>query len=140
MPASRPIRLATVALLALALLVPGLVEALASGLPRASACLCPDHACCTFAAGAACPTSRAGRACAGSRSAPGPGLRAGCGCHHDAPAGTLALREPALLPDLAGRLDPPADPASLRRAAPPPTRSLARAPEPPPPRPSLPSA
>lgn len=139
MLAPRAIRFATVVLLALALTVPGLAEALASRLPRASACLCADHACCTFAAGAACPTSRGGRGCAAPRAPTGPGLRAGCGCHHDAPDGTLAPREPALLPHLTGRLDPAGAPASMRLAAPPPTRSLARAPEPPPPRTSLPS-
>jgi len=136
----RAIRLASAALLAAALIVPGVVEALARQRSRPSACLCPDHACCTFEPGAACLTSRAGRGCAGPRGATGPGLRAGCGCQHDAPAGIFAPREPALLPGPISRLDPPRDPAPAPPGPLVSVRSLARAPEPPPPRPSLPSA
>lgn len=140
------LRASCAALLAAALVLPALVEALDRGPTSSAECRCSNHACCTVKrnpsgpaspASPACPLARAGLDCARSRPAQTPGLRAGCGCHQGGEHAVLALPKAALFsPHLAG-LAPLPETTPRLSAIQTPLSSLPFAPEPPPPRSAL---
>ena len=140
------LRASCAALLAAALVLPALVEALDRGPSGSAECRCSNHACCTAKRGAAspagpaCPLLRAGLACAPSRPAKTPELRAGCGCHQRGEHAALTAPKAALLSARLAGLAPPPQTAA-RLSVPQTSPSILRfTPDPPPPRSALRSA